>query len=276
MITLIILSIVIFILYIAYKLLSFSRKDKQKDVSQEEKHQEEPEEVENLEILTKENDGKPEEKPEQFYQLNVNKIKYLLYHPKKEGLDEIEYLYKRVVIENLWINEPFHSKFYDFLIMINDNELMIIDPTAIVITINTRGSHNQTQKSKTYQVYDTKQIIEFTIFDCIHDIRKFNKNDAQNILLSIMIFILKMSVHYLSHNVPNDIIKELLKDYEHNNLIEYILELVEENDEEIIFIKNSISHAFRSVETEPYNDTEVPEQLIRRNKLPKKFFQRIL
>lgn len=250
MITLIILSIGIFISYTTYKLLSFSNEDK-------------------------ENEEKVEEKPEKLYQLNVNKIRYLLYHPKKEGLDKIKYLYEMVVLENIWINEPFHSKFYDFLIMINDNELMIIDPTSKVITMNIRDRHNQIQTSKTYQVYDTKEIIEFTILSCIHDIKKFNKNDAQNILLSIMIFILKISVHYLSRTGPYDIINELLKDYEHNNLITNILELIEENDEQFSFIDNSISDAFHIVETLAYNDTEVPKQLIRRNKLQKKLSQRI-
>lgn len=94
-----------------------------------------------------------EPEPEKFYELNTHKVRYALYNPSSEGLHELRAIYKLVVHDNLWINEPFHTKFYEFLMLINDNDFMIIDPYSKVITMNVRDKYNKVQTSKSYQVY---------------------------------------------------------------------------------------------------------------------------
>jgi len=208
-----------------------------------------------------------------LYELNTHKVKYSLYNPSFEGLHEFRAIYKLVVQDNLWINEPFHSKFYEFLILINDNQFMIIDPYSKVITMNVRDRHNKVQTSKSYQVYSTKDIIKHMISYCMDDITRFNKKDAQSLLLSIFIVALKQSVHYLSKDVPQNIIDKMLVGYEQASVVSNIVQMVEAKNEKVYFIQETFYDAFSVVETLPYNDSEVPKPLEIRKELPQKLLQ---
>ena len=52
------------------------------------------------------------------------------FNPIYDGLHDFNFIYELVIHDNLWINEPFHSKFYEFCMIINDNDFMIIDPSS--------------------------------------------------------------------------------------------------------------------------------------------------
>ena len=210
-----------------------------------------------------------------LYELNTHKVRYSLYNPNFQGLHEFNSIYKLVVHDNLWINEPFHSKFYEFLMLINDNQFMIIDPYSKVITMNVRDKYNKVQTSKSYQVYSTKDIIKHMISYCMDDITRFNKKDAQNLLISIFIVALKQSVHYLSKDVPQNIIDKMLKDYKEALAIKNIVHMVETEKEKVYFIQEALYDAFSVVETLPYNDSEVPKALEIRKELPQKLLQSI-
>lgn len=216
-----------------------------------------------------------EPEPEKFYELNTHKVRYALYNPSFEGLHEFRAIYKLVVHNNLWINEPFHSKFYEFLMLINDNQFMIIDPYSKVITMNVRDKYNKVQTSKSYQVYSTKDIIKHMIFYCMEDIAKFNKKDAQNLVISIFIVALKKSVHYLSKNVPQNIIDKMLEGYEKASAIKHIIQILESKNEKVYFIQEAFYDALSVVETLPYNDSEIPKPLEIRKELPQKLLQSV-
>ena len=216
-----------------------------------------------------------EPEPEKFYELNTHKVRYALYNPSFEGLHEFRAIYKLVVHDNLWINEPFHSKFYEFLMLINDNQFMIIDPYSKVITMNVRDKYNKVQTSKSYQVYSTKDIIKHMISYCIDDITRFSKKDAQNLVISIFIVALKQSVHYLSKEVPQNIIDKMLEGYEKASAIKHIIQMLEAKNEKVYFIQEAFYDAFSVVETFPYNDSEVPKALEIRKELPQKLLQTI-
>jgi hypothetical protein len=184
-------------------------------------------------------------------------------------------LYEKVIHSNLWINEPFHSKFYEFLMLINDNNFMIIDPNSKVITMNVRDKQNKMQTSKYYQVYSTKDIIRHSITYCMSDITRFNKKDAQNLVISIFILVLKQSIHFQSQEVPQNIIDEILEGYEQAQAIKNIIQMIESKNEKVYFIQESIYNAFCVVETLPYNDSEVTKALEIKQKLPQKLLQSI-
>ena len=76
------------------------------------------------------------------YKLNTHEVQYSLYYPIYDGLVDFISIYELVVHNNLWINEPFHTKFYEFCMIINDNDFMIIDPSSKVITMNIRDKYN--------------------------------------------------------------------------------------------------------------------------------------
>lgn len=212
---------------------------------------------------------------EKFYELNTDMIKYSLYKPAFEDLYEFSFIYKLVIIDNLWIEEPFHSKFYEFLLLINDNDLMIIDPLTKVITMNLRDKNNKIQRSKSYQVFSSKEIIMHMIPYCIHHKKVPGRHDKQNIIISIFMIILKKSIHYQSNENFQNIINEMLKSYKYERDVRYIIKLIKEADERVSFIEDAISDAFIVLRTFPYNDSEELKPLEIREKLPQKFLQKI-
>ncbi len=209
------------------------------------------------------------------YKLNTHEVQYSLYYPIYDGLVDFISIYELVVHDNLWINEPFHTKFYEFCMIINDNDFMIIDPSSKVITMNIRDKYNKVQTSKSYQVFSTKDIIKHVIRYSITDIKSYNKIEAQNLLISIFIIVLKQSVHYLSHEVSINIIDKVLEGYEYTQAIRDIVLLIEEKDSQFYFIQESIYNAFNAVETLPYNDSEVPKAIKIREEQPIKILQKI-
>jgi hypothetical protein len=214
-------------------------------------------------------------KAEQLYELNTHKVQCSLYNPNFDGLHELSFLYRLVVHKNFWINEPFHTKFYEFLMLINDNDFMIIDPNSKVITMNTRDQHNKVQTSKSYQVFSTKDIIQHVVLYCMDDIKRFNKKDAQNLVISIFIIALKQSVHYLSYEIPLNIIDKMLKRYEQAQGIRNIIQMIEAKNEKVYFIQKSIYDAFTVIKTLPYNDSEAPKAIEIRLQISQKILQTI-
>jgi hypothetical protein len=212
---------------------------------------------------------------ERNYKLNTHKVQYSLFNPIYDGLHDFNSIYELIIHDNLWINEPFHTKFYEFCMIINNNDFMIIDPYSKVITMNIRDKYNKVQTSKSYQVYCTKEIIMHAIRYCITDIKIYNKNEAQNLLISIFVLALKQSVHYLSPEATQNIVDKVLEGYEFAQEIRDIVLLIEEKDSQFYFIQESIYNAFPMVETLPYNDSEVPKAVEIRQQQPLKLLQKI-
>lgn len=229
------------------------------------------EEILNKEIIQEE----WHEEDEEFYELNTDKIRYSLYYPESEGLNELSFLYKLVIIENLWIREPFHSKFYEFLLLINDNDSMIIDPLTKVITMNVRDKNNKVQRSKSYQVFSSKEIVMHVIPSCMHNMEGYGRHDKQNILISIFMIILKQSIHYQSNENFQNTVNKMLKSYKYEEDVRFIIQLIKEVDERVYFIQDSISDAFKVLKTFPYNDSEELKPLEIREQLPQKLLQKI-
>lgn len=215
-----------------------------------------------------------EPEPERIYQFQTHKMRYLLYNQCFD-LRYLTFLYKDVVLENLWINEPFHSKFYEILMILDQNEFMIIDPNSKVITMSVRDKNNETHVSKSYQVFATKDIVKATIREAKRNIVRFQKHDSQHILLAVCIMALEQSVHYASKQVAENTIEKLLKDYQYANDIEYIIELIKQKEQKLLFVESAFKEAFRTTPTLPYNDSEASKPLQIPEELPIKYLQEI-
>ena len=265
---LIVVVTTIFLFYFLYKRYKLQENDKK--ILEEKEHQHY---LQNLQQkLINEEISKESNR---VYKLNTHEVQYSLFNPIYDGLHDFNFIYELVIHDNLWINEPFHSKFYEFCMIINDNDFMIIDPSSKVITMNVRDNYNKVQTSKSYQVYSSKEIIKNVIRYCITDIKSYEKIEAQNLLISIFIIVLKQSVHYLSHEIPINIIDKVLEGYEYTQAIRDIVLLIEEKDSQFYFIQESIYNAFNAVETLPYNDSEVPKTIKIREEQPIKLLQKI-
>lgn len=267
--TIVVVSI-LFILFLIYKLF---QKKVIKKVPEENKQIENQNDLQIIqeEIIREES----YEEDEEFYKLNTDKIRYSLYNPKLEGLNELYFLYKLVVVENLWIKEPFHSKFYDFLVLINDNDSMIIDPFTKVMTLNIRDKNNKVQRSKSYQVFSSKEIIMHMIPSCMDVMEGYGRHDKQNILISIFIIILDKSIHYQFNENFQNTVNKMLKNYKYEQNVRYIIELIKEEDERVYFVQDSIADAFKVLKTFPYNDSEKIKPLEIKERSPKKLLQEI-
>lgn len=217
-----------------------------------------------------------EKKPERVYPLQTHNIKYWLYNPsysfRSYGLIG---LYNDFVVKNLWINEPFHSKFYEILMILDKNEFMMIDPNSKVITMNVRGEDNKVSTSKSFQVFATRDIVVAMFSNAMSDIVRFDKHDAQNIAIAMCVIALEQSLHYQSNEVSLDTIKTILNDYEFTEDVHYISNLVKEADEQLQFVANAFKMAFQTSSTYAYNDSEVPKALQLPTKLPQKVLKEV-
>ncbi|ARU48112.1 hypothetical protein [Sulfurospirillum diekertiae] len=217
-----------------------------------------------------------ESEPEQVYPLQTHNIKYWLYTPsyslRTYGLAG---LYNDLVVKNLWLNEPFHSKFYEILMILDKNEFMIVDSNSKVITMNVRGRDNKITTSKSFQVFATRDIVVATFSNAMSDIVRFNQLDAQHIVVAICILLLEQSLHYQSQEVSEDMIKTILKDYEFTEDIYHITTLVKGKDEQLQFVDIAVKIAFQTSSTYAYNDSEVPKPLQLPTKLPQKVLKEV-
>ena len=214
-------------------------------------------------------------KPEPVYQLQTHHVKYWLYNYCDLESYSLRYLYHEIVVKNLWINEPFHSKFYEILMVLDKNEFMMIDPHSRVITMNVRGKDNKVSTSKSFQVFATRDIIEATLQNALSDIVRFNKHDAQHIVLAICVIALEQSLHYQSYEVSLDTVKTILKDYEFTEDIYHIITLLKVKNEQLKFVNKAFQMAFETTQTEAYNDSEVSKPLQLPTKLPQKVLQEV-
>jgi len=222
-------------------------------------------------------DNKIEErKPEPAYQLHTHKVKYWLYNSSYSlRTYSLIGLYNDLVLKNLWLNEPYHTKFYEILMVLDKNELMILDPHSRVITMNVRGKDNKVSTSKSFQVFATKDIIEATLSNAMSDIVRFNHHDAQHIVIAICVIALEQSLHYQSHEVALDIVKMVLKNYAYSEDVCSIIGLLKEEDEQLKFVSSAFKIALQTSSTYAYNDSEVPKSLQLPTKLPQKFLKEI-
>ena len=133
------------------------------------------------EIIDEENisDVPIEKEPEKIYELQTHKVKYQIYDYSKNLTYEFRDLYVDIVLNNLWINEPFHSTFYKVLILFDKDELMIKDKNSKILTLNVRDQYsNNMIVSKSYQVFSSKRIVKMTLLKALNEILNFKKDDV--------------------------------------------------------------------------------------------------
>jgi hypothetical protein len=222
-------------------------------------------------------DSKVEEsKLEPVYQLQTHKVKYWLYTPYYDLKSySLRYLYHDIVVKNLWVNEPFHSKFYEILMILDKNEFMMIDPHSRVITMNVRGKDNKVTTSKSFQVFATQDIVESTLKVAMLDIVRFNQHDAKHIVLAICLIALEQSRHYQAKEVSTNLIASLLMDYEDAEHIHDVIILLKGQNEQLEFLNKAFQIAFETTQTEAYNDSEVSKPLQLSKKLPQKVLKEV-
>lgn len=198
------------------------------------------------------------------------RMKYMLFNKHELGFHS-SLLYEKVVIKNLWIDEPFHTSFFKTLLLLKNNEFFIKDKNTKVLTLFLRDEKNKTVKSTSYQVFSTKEILAYVLENTLKDINKFHTDNAKDIILAICILALYKSQHFLSFKNQGNLINEFID----IDKIQYILDLIEANDERLLFIKDTFKIAFIHSETYPYSDNIQHKKLQIHCNSPKKSLQEI-
>lgn len=228
---------------------------------------------ESEEVTIEENisDNFIEKEPEKIYKLQTHKVKYLIYDYSRNLTYEFRDLYVNIILNNLWINEPFHSTFYKLLILFDKDELMIKDKNSKILTLNIRDQYsNNMIVSNSYQVFSTKKIVKMTLLKALNEIINFKKDDAQNIILAICVITLEKSLHFSNGKISNDFINELL-----TTNVKNIITMIKNKHHQLSFVEDSFLFVFLNTTTEPYNDSEELSFVKIPTNLPKKVLTQI-
>lgn len=252
------------ILVYAYK--TFTYEDKRVDEAIEVEHDN------NAEIIEDE-DVKP---AVQFYNLNTHYIKYKVYENHEFISFETKSLYDKIILKNLWINEPFHSTFFKILQLLDSNKFMIKDPGSKVLVLNIRDENNKMIKSKSYQVFDLKEVLHYVLSHCLDDVLRFRKHDAQRIILAIFIFIFQQSIHCNSMKNSSVFIENILSDYDDQEPISDVFACIKLKDEQFRFAYKALENSLSFCLTYPFNDSSLNiEHIALTSNLPKKVLKHI-
>lgn len=129
-----------------------------------------------------------------FYQLNVENIKLDLYPLSTFSHYQIRSSYRQIVLDNYWINEPFHTKFTKILYYVNGEEFWIKSPNSKEIILNMRGPNGEILKINSLKVLDLKEVVfnlTIEILKIKNQTKGFlSKENVQNILLPSLIYTL--------------------------------------------------------------------------------------
>jgi hypothetical protein len=195
--------------------------------------------------------------------------------------DELEYnlhfLYQRMIVNNLFLNEPAHSIIYRILLMMNKNEFFIKDLKSKELILNMRDQNNENIISKSYKVYLSNEIVIYVIKDLLTQIiEKFETDYREVIVLSIIIFILRKSLYNISDKITEKQIENLLDNYHEKKNVTEIASLIGTKYKRIDFINKSLIDAFEneiSISFSTYGKSI--KQLFIPTNLPKKILTQI-
>lgn len=204
-----------------------------------------------------------------LYQLNTDLIRYKLYSVKHLS-KEAQILYTKVIIENLWVNEPFHSTFFKLLLILNENQFFIKDPFSNVIKCNLRDEYNQMVIVESYTVLSTLEIVEYCIHKNFHSIFRLKKQNPKNVILAWVLWIMKKSQNMNEDDLCH-LKKNVLEDYVP---IDHLVSLIEMYDNHFDFIRLTFDFAINFSDRHPYvADSTQSKPFIAIAKLPMKTLQ---
>ncbi|MEA2018806.1 MAG: hypothetical protein U9N59_10200, partial [Campylobacterota bacterium] len=188
------------------------------------------------------------------YHLNTDNVRYNLYDSSHFSF-LTKKLYSAFIKETLWIKEPFYTAFYKILNMIDRDTLMIRDFNSQVIILNIRDENGNDTVSESFEVISSKEYLANTVIYCEKTIKKFNKNDAQCIILAISFIVFKKSIHFQNTSL-NDIIDEVFQDEKYFKKVQDVISFIESNNEQVSFINDALISVYKTLERYPYNTSE--------------------
>lgn len=139
----------------------------------------------------------PEEKHEKkesrpvLYNLNTTSVRYLFYSKSTFLNAKIKTLYKDVIVNNLWIQEPFHSSFVRLLSVIEENKLWIQVPKSKELILNQRNKDGSFSKGISIKVVYLPIFLSYSIVMLIKS-KTIHARNSSDIQLYIIAYIIKL------------------------------------------------------------------------------------
>jgi len=204
-----------------------------------------------------------------IYNLQTHELKYWIYNSKELDHYNSMSLYRLTVVNNLWMNEPYHSRVFFIIKKLDEDILFIKSHNTGVKVANIRNNANKIVKVINYKVVSVLEIL-FYIFDKnIKKISSFRQKDAQKLTLAIFVFVVSKSKHFEGFDTI-DVSRVLLNDYRKIKDVNSIVEMIERKEKQLLFIEKSFLYALENMQSHPYSDYGQELKFIVSKKLPEK------
>ena len=205
---------------------------------------------------------KPEKSKEIVLYFNTDMVRFAFYNVHILLNYQSRKFYKKVVVEDLTIDEPFHTTFVQLLQIYDHTESWIKSQKTKEIKLKIRTKSGSFQEGTSFKVYSVSEII----FDFLGNILehfdnyRYSKNDQKNVILAALVWKLDlvMELKYLCEK-DLDVVekreclgKKILKHYEKNHDVFQILRMLEAGHENLLFVLESYEKALKWQREYPY------------------------
>lgn len=207
-----------------------------------------------------------EQKKEILLRLNTDSVKFSFYYPITFKSIAAKNLYKRIIVDQLMIDEPFHSDFVKILRLIDQSESWIKSKNTKELKLKIRKNNGKFERGTSFKVYSLRDL-SFQFSSEIFEYLKRNKSTKiyiQNTLLAVLLFNI-YNVKEIKYLCNKDLTDEeltlclssiILENYTYKNEILEILNLIQQNHSSVKFILKIYDEAVRWQQEFPYIEKE--------------------
>ena len=194
--------------------------------------------------------------------LNTDSVKFYFYHPNTFQSYEAVELYKEIIVDNLWIDEPFHSTFVKIIQIIDQSKSWIKSRKTKELKLKIRKNNGNFEQGISFKVYSLRDL-SFRFLSEILDYFRRNKStniNIKNILLASALlnihYVLEIK-HWCEKGLTSDesrlvLASKILENYTYKNEVISILDLIHQNHISIKYILEIYGETIRWQREYPY------------------------
>ena len=208
----------------------------------------------------------PEKSKEIILYFNTDFVRFTLFDVHFLLNYQSRNFYKRVVVDKLFIDEPFHTTFVQLLQIYDRTESWVKSEKTKEIKLKIRKKNGNFQEGTSFKVHSVSEIFfDFlgNILEYFDNVR-YSKSDQKNVILATLVWKLDLvvEIEYLCEKYLNDIekrdclAKNILRYHEKNHDIFQILRMLEVGHENLLFVFESYEKALKWQREYPYVQKE--------------------
>ena len=217
-----------------------------------------------LEDSAKDEIIEPEKPKEIMLYFNTDSVRISFYSSHIFKYHRAKNIYKKIVVEKLYIDEPFHTSLVKLLQIYDKTESWIKSKNTKEIRLKIRKKNGKFEEGVSFKIHSLSD----TVFDFLDNIfeylneKKYREKDQKNILLAVLIWkidCVKELKHLCLENLSDAELREclggrILKEYSPNHDVFKILRMIEDKYEHIQFIQKIYDNTLRWQHEYPYVD----------------------